>query len=133
MRRLFDHAFEGDLDVASREAFEKSGWMATRRQFETDTVPLTALFPEPRYASSQSRAGSHADWKTLSISAFQWNVARNPAGFNLDRAVSIIADHAPNKIRREWIQGRTSVDHLLSSHWSMTKVMPMPLSSRGGF
>ena len=105
VRRLFDHAYDGDLDVASKETFDQSGWMATRRQFEMDTVPLTALFPEPRFESSLSGMGSHVDWKTPSISAFHWDVARHPAGFDLDRAVSIIAEHAPNKIRLEWIQG----------------------------
>ena len=76
-------------------AAEIGRWDA-RKQFETDAIPLTALFPGQRYPSS---------WRASEIAAFHYDVARDPAAFDLDHAIRIIAAHAPRKIRLNWQQG----------------------------
>ena len=95
-RRLHEHAHDGDFDIAGKAAFESSPWARARKQFETDAVPLAALFPRERYPSS---------WRASEIAAFHYDVARDPAAFDLNRAIRIIAAHAPCKIRLNWQQG----------------------------
>jgi hypothetical protein len=98
VRRLVGHALDGDFDIARKDVFEQSGWVVTRQQFKTDTIPLTALFPDPRRLRSE--------WDCPAISVFHWEIARDPATFDLRRAVTIIADHRPNKIRRMWLKDK---------------------------
>jgi hypothetical protein len=95
-RRLHEHAHDGDFDIAGKAAFECSPWAHARKQFETDAVPLAALFPGQRYPSG---------WRASEIAAFHYDVARDPAAFDLNRAIRIIAAHAPRKIRLNWQQG----------------------------
>jgi hypothetical protein len=95
-RRLHEHAHDGDFDAAAKAAFESPPWAHARQQFETDTIPLAGLFPRWRYPSG---------WQASAIAAFHYDVARNPAAFDLDRAIHIIAAHAPRKIRLNWEQG----------------------------
>jgi hypothetical protein len=97
MRRLFDHDDHGDFDVVDKAAFENTPWARAREQFESDAIPLAALFPEPRRL--------HRSWKAPAIAAFHYDIAQNPARFDLARAVRIIAEHAPRKIRLYWQQG----------------------------
>jgi hypothetical protein len=97
MRRLFDHDHHGDFDVVNKAAFENSPWARAREQFESDAIPLAALFPEQRRL--------HQIWKAPAIAAFHHDVARDPAAFNIERAVQIVAAHAPRKIRFYWQQG----------------------------
>jgi hypothetical protein len=98
VRRLIGHAKDGEYDIAAKEVFDRSGWVVPTQQFETDTIPVEVLFPEPR---------SHdCGWHSPAISAFHWDIARNPASFDLGRAVSIVSDHQPNRIPREWIKGK---------------------------
>jgi hypothetical protein len=95
-RRLHEHAHDGDFDIAGKAAFESSPWAHARKQFETDAIPLNALLPRQRYPSS---------WRASEIAAFHYDVARDPAAFDLDHATRIIAAHAPRKIRLNWQQG----------------------------
>jgi hypothetical protein len=95
-RRLHERAHDGDFDAAGKAAFESSPWAHARQQFETDAIPLAALFPRKRYPSG---------WRASPIAAFHYDVARDPAAFDLDRAMHIIATHAPRKIRLNWQQG----------------------------
>jgi len=94
VRRLFCHASDGSFDIARKDVFDQSGWAVARHQFATDTIPLALLFPGPRR------------WDSPAISIFHWEIARNPSAFDLGRAVAVIADHKPNKIRHEWIKGQ---------------------------
>lgn len=98
-RRLFTRASDGDFDIAAKEAFDTSTWSMAGKQFAGDAIPLSSLFPHP----SLSRLH---DWDDPKLARFCWDVGRNPASFNLDQAIGIIADHQPNSIRREWIQGK---------------------------
>jgi hypothetical protein len=100
VRRLVGLAKDGEYDIAAKEVFDRSGWVVPRQQFETDTIPLEVLFPEPR------RLHHGCGWHSPAISAFHWDIGRNPASFDLGRAISIIADHRPRKIPREWIRGK---------------------------
>src|SRR5262245_58987708 len=95
VRRLIDHASDGDFDIARKDAFDQSGWAVARRQFETDAIPLALLFP---------KFHQH-DWDTPAISVFHRGIAGDPATFDLGRAVTIIAHHKPNKIAHGWISG----------------------------
>jgi hypothetical protein len=102
MRRLFGHASDGDFDIVATDAFESSPWAPARRAFETDRIPLRLSFPEPRCQAEQSKR-----WKTPAFAAFRHDIARDPRAFDLDRAVTLIADHEPNPIRFEWLPPRT--------------------------
>jgi hypothetical protein len=97
--RLFGHASDGDFDIAAKDAFDQSDWSLVRKQFQTDAIPRALLFPDPSL-------GHRHRWDDPTIARFCWDVGRNPALFDLDRAVAITADHQPNPIRREWIQGK---------------------------
>ncbi|WP_412066648.1 hypothetical protein [Rhizobium sp. SYY.PMSO] len=98
-RRLFGHASDGDFDIAAKEAFDASVWPRSRAQFLADAIPLSLLFPAPSL-------DHRSTWAAPAIARFCWEVGHNPATFDLDRAVFIIADHHPNPIRREWIEGK---------------------------
>lgn len=98
-RRLFTRASDGDFDIAAKEAFDTSTWSMAGKQFACDAIPLSSLFPHP----SLSRLH---DWDNPTLARFCWDAGRNPASFDLDQAISIIADHQPNPIRHEWIQGK---------------------------
>ena len=95
-RRLHENDHDGDFDAAAKAAFESLPWAHARQQFETGTIPLAALFSRQRYPSG---------WRASAIAAFHYDVARDPAAFDLDRAIHIIAAHAPRKIRLNWEQG----------------------------
>jgi hypothetical protein len=97
MRRLFDHGRHGDFDIVEKTAFEESPWELARKQFESDRVPIAALFPEPRRLPRS--------WKAPAIAAFHYDVAYDPAAFDLRRAMHVVAAHAPRKIRLNWQQG----------------------------
>lgn len=96
IRRLFERASDGDFEIAAKEAFEQSPWQEVRRQFETETVPMTALFP-PRWTRLSS-------WECPEIAAFDHNLVRRPEAFDLARAVKIIAEDEQPPIPFTWIR-----------------------------
>ncbi|WP_454725418.1 MULTISPECIES: hypothetical protein [Cupriavidus] len=96
-RRLFNRASDGALEMAASDVFATSHWQTARRQFESDSTPVSALFP--RNLTRDARL--HAPL----IHAFAYDVASNPQAFDVERAVSLIADHAPPPIEYTWDKG----------------------------
>jgi len=94
-RRLFGHSSGGDFDIARKDAFDRSGWTVARQQFETDTIPLALLFPKFH----------QREWDAPAIAVLHWEIARDPAAFDLGRAVGVIADHRPDTIMTTWMTG----------------------------
>ncbi len=96
IRRLLGDQPQERFDVIARDAFVASGWQEARARFESDTVPSTSLFPPP---------GSVRGTPTNpAIAAFAFDVGRDPASFDLARAVDIVAQHAPPPIHHVWLQ-----------------------------
>jgi len=94
-RKLFSRSSDGDLEMAARDAFAASPWQSSREEFETDTIPLGLLFP--RNVTRDARLDD-----TPAINAFIHEVARDPRAFDIDRAVNLIASHAPPPISYTW-------------------------------
>lgn len=93
-RLLFDRPDSGELLIASQAGFSASELQAARVQFENNSVPLSGLFPGSRTISARIQAPL--------IHAFAWDMARNPAGFDIGQAVHLIAEHEPPPLRHSW-------------------------------
>lgn len=94
-RRLFDRSSDGSLEIASREAFAASPWQTARQQFEKNDIPVSLLFPRATTMNAKLDDAPH-------IHAFAYDVARDPKAFDVARAVTLIADHAPPPIAYTW-------------------------------
>lgn len=97
-RRLFDRSSDGDLEMASQDAFATSSWQTARRQFETETIPVTLLFPRSTTHNAELHDAPY-------IHAFVHDVARDPKAFDIARAATLIADHEPPPIAYTWEKG----------------------------
>ncbi len=97
LRRLFDYHGVGDIEIADAHAFRASGWQSVRDQFETNGLPLSALFP--------GRARQERHVRSPKIAALMADIAAAPENLNFDTIVSIIAAQAPRPRRFEWKTG----------------------------
>lgn len=97
IRRLFERAGDGGFEIAAKGAFEASPWQEVRWQFETETVPLVALFPR--------RWTQLASWECPEIAAFDHDLVRRPEAFDLVHAVEIIAEDEQPPISYSWSKG----------------------------
>ncbi|TWT08624.1 hypothetical protein [Reyranella sp. CPCC 100927] len=103
-RHLFGRALDGAFHIAAEEAFAASPAQQARDAFEAERIPLAALFPFAHTVDGH--------WDSPLIAAFHFDIARDPAAFDIDRAARLIAEHAPPPIRRYWIKGPSRAEQV---------------------
>jgi hypothetical protein len=97
-RRLFVERSDESLEIADAAAFAASPCALARQQFESDSIPLAELFPEPLTLLR--------GFKRPEIAAFAFDAGRDPATISATRVIQIAAEHAPPLPPFEWVKGK---------------------------
>ncbi|NCO87113.1 MAG: hypothetical protein GW886_10845 [Rhodobacterales bacterium] len=97
LRRLFDWHGVGDVEIADAGAFARTGWQTVRRQFETNTLPVSGLFP----GLSQGARAVLAP----RIAALMADMADAPDALDLAHLAQVLGQFAPPARRFMWMTG----------------------------